>query len=270
MDYQTFPVSESLDDFIECFWTLKGSDSIGKEQVIVPDGKMEMIFHFGDHYKQHLPDGRSLIQPKCFVIGQLTEPLKIEPTGKTDILSARFHPHGFTPFTTLPLKEFENSAISLDKVFGKSGMELEKQILKISNTETCIGIIESFLLDKLKSRCNTEDLINSTIELILEVKGKYSVEELSKITQVNRRQIERKFRNEVGLSPKYLSRIIRLQSTLKELLTNNHDSLTSLAYDEGYYDQAHFIKDFKAFTGQTPKQFYGDSLLISSLFYSKE
>lgn len=270
MDYQTFPVNECLSSFVECFWTLKGSESIGKEQVIVPDGKMEMIFHFGDHYRQHLPDGTSIIQPKCFVIGQLTEPLRIEPTGATDIFAARFHPQGFAPFTKLPLQQYENSALSLDKVFGQGGSKLEKQILKITNTEKCIDIIESFLLDKVTNRYDTENLLQSTIELILKVKGKYTVEELSQMTQVNRRQIERRFRKTVGVSPKYLSRIIRLQTILKELLNKNYPNLTSLAHGEGYYDQAHFIKDFKAFTGQTPKQFYGDSLMMSSLFYGKK
>ena len=70
----------------------------------------------------------------------------------------------------------------------------------------------------------------------------------------------------IGLSPKQLSKVIRLQATLKILSTQNAENLTTIAYECNYYDQAHFIKDFKEFTGMSPKQFYADNLRMSALF----
>ena len=100
--------------------------------------------------------------------------------------------------------------------------------------------------------------------------GQLSVDELSKQTNINRRQLERKFSSAIGLSPKQLSKTIRLQATLKMLLSKKFTSLTALAYENEYYDQAHFIKDFKELTGFTPKEFYGNKLKMSLLFYGTD
>ena len=82
--------------------------------------------------------------------------------------------------------------------------------------------------------------------------------------------MERKFISVVGMSPKQLSRIVRMQSTLKMLEQKNFASLTSLAHENGYYDQAHFIKDFKEFTGMSPKLFFGGNMKLSALFIAAE
>src|SRR5690606_32836910 len=106
MNYQTFEPSSELSSCIKCFWTLESPREENPErQTIVADGCIEMIFHYGDLYKQYLDATNSIIQPRCFVIGQLTQPLEIEPTGETKIFSVRFHPEGFTPFATIPIKE---------------------------------------------------------------------------------------------------------------------------------------------------------------------
>ena len=82
MQYQTFDPSPDLSPFIKCYWTLESpKEAQPEKQTIVPDGCLELIFHYGDFYKQYLENGSYLIQPKCFVIGQLTQPLEIEATG---------------------------------------------------------------------------------------------------------------------------------------------------------------------------------------------
>ncbi|MEX0362515.1 MAG: helix-turn-helix domain-containing protein, partial [Allomuricauda sp.] len=83
-----------------------------------------------------------------------------------------------------------------------------------------------------------------------------------------RRQLERKFAKQVGISPKQLGKVIRLQSALKMLLNKEEDKLTTIAYENAYFDQAHFIKDFKEFTGTNPSEFLGnENMALSTLFY---
>lgn len=271
MTYLTFEPSDDLATLVKCYWTLEiPREESPEKQTIVPDGCMEMIFHYGDLYKQYIGQGNSLIQPKCFVIGQLTRPLEIEPTGKTGIFSVRFHPNGFLPFANIPIKEMENTAVSLEKLFGNDGQEIEKRVLKATTTSQRIKLIETFLLNRLTNTATIDRIVKSTVETILTGNGQLSVYELSKQTNINRRRLERKFSLAIGLSPKQLSKTIRLQSTLKMLLTKNFTSLTALAYENEYYDQAHFIKDFKELTGFTPKEFYGNNLKMSSLFYGKD
>ncbi|QBJ84977.1 AraC family transcriptional regulator [Chryseobacterium gleum] len=271
MNYQTFEPDQDLTAFIKCYWTLEGpKEETPEKQTIVPDGCMEMIFHYGDLYKQYLDNGNSIIQSRCFVIGQLTRPLKIQPTGETGIFSVRFHPEGFLPFTTIPIKEMENTAVSLEKLFGKDGQEIAQQILNANSTSERIKLIEIFLLDWLTDIKTIDRIVKSTIETIITANGQFSVDELSRLKKVNRRQLLRKFSLTIGLSPKQLSRMIRFQTTLKMLLNDQYSNLAELAYENEYYDQAHFIKEFKEFTGSTPKEFYGSHLKMSSLFYGTD
>lgn len=271
MHYQTFEPNPDLTTFVKCYWTLESPrEDTPEKQTIVSDGCMEMIFHYGDLYRQYVENGNSIIQPKCFVIGQLTQPLEIEPTGKTGIFSVRFHPEGFLPFATIPIKEMENTAVSLEKLYGKDGQEIEQKILKAKTTSDRINLVETFLWNRLTNAETIDRIVKETVETILTANGQLSVNELSSQNNISRRQLERKFLSVIGLSPKQLLKTIRLQATLKILQTKKFTSLTALAYENEYYDQAHFIKDFKGFTGLTPKEFYGNNLKMNSLFYGIE
>ncbi|NIF05168.1 helix-turn-helix transcriptional regulator [Chryseobacterium sp. Tr-659] len=269
MNYQTFLPHPDLASIIKCYWTLDSpKEETSQVQTIVPDGCMEMIFHYGDLYKQYI-EGEAVIQPRSCVFGQLTHPLRIEPTGVTGIFSVRFHHDGFVPFSTIPIKDMDDKAIPLEKLFGNNGIKLEKDVLKAKTVEDKILTVESFLLQMLNTE-TVDKIVKSTVDFLLDMNGKISINELSKQININRRQLERKFSSAIGLSPKQLSKIIRLQTTLKHLLNKEYSNLTALAHESEYYDQAHFIKDFKEFTGFTPKEFYGDKLQMSSLFYGTD
>ena len=101
-------------------------------------------------------------------------------------------------------------------------------------------------------------------------KGSMPLNAILKDDLKKRRQLERNFATQIGISPKQLSKVIRLQATLQMLLNHTTATLTDIAYENEYYDQAHFIKDFKEFTGITPKDFLtDDKMALSSLLYKK-
>ena len=260
--------SEALSDFVMCYWTLESTKAeTPLINTIVPDGTMKLIFHYGDSYEHHTKLGTVVSLPKSFLIGQLTEPYKVAPTGDSGIFMVRFHSHGFEPFTTRTIQEMENKAIPLEVLFGNDGNVLSENVLYAQNTQERIAIVEHFLLNRLKDSEVTDRVVNETIALINNYKGQKQVNELSELTQHHRRLLSRRFSSTVGLSPKQLSRIIRLQHLLKTLINNKEATkLTQVAYEHEYFDQAHFIKEFKAFTGQTPKAFYGEDFKMSLLF----
>lgn len=267
MNYKTYESSIELSAFIKCYWTLDAPKELKPEkQRIVSDGCMEMIFHYGDKFKQYSEDGSSIVQPQCFVFGQITLPLDIEPTGKTGIFSVRFHPGGFLPFSNVPISSMENRAVPLTELFPDDAITLENSVLNASTHEERINLVESFLLRKLARPESIDRIVKSCVELILQLNGQLSVGDLSERLNVNRRHLERKFLKVIGLSPKQLLKIVRLQSTLKYLADKNFENLTSVAHEAAYYDQAHFIKDFKEFTGLSPKKFFDNKLKMSSLF----
>lgn len=271
MNPEIFKPSNDLANFVKCYWTLESSiEDTPKRNTIIPDGTMKLIFHYGDLYWHHPENGKSFLQPRCFLIGQLTKPYIVEPVGKTGTFVVRFHPNGFSPFTNIPIKEMENKPIDFKQLFGKKGERLGEEILNAETTSQRINLAETFLIELLKTKEVKDRIINSTIEIISKYKGQLSVNELSNQVNLSRRILARKFSSNIGLSPKQLSKIVRLQTSLKSLLQKDKTKLTDLAYENEYFDQAHFIKEFKEFTGITPKEFYGENLKMSLIFDSKK
>lgn len=160
----------------------------------------------------------------------------------------------------------ENTAVPLDKLFGEDGIKLGNQILNAISTSERIKIIEAFLFKELADKKTIDNIVKSTVDTIFNANGKFSVNEFSERNNINRRQLARKFSSAIGLSPKQLAKTIRIQTILKVLLNEKIKSFTDLAYESEYFDQAHFIKDFKEFTGLTPKEFFGDDLKMSLIF----
>lgn len=271
MNYQVYSPIQELQPFVKCFWTLEddGIEQAVKQRVL-PDGCMEMIFHYGDLYRQYFEDGSSIIQPKSFVFGQITSYIEIEPTGVTGLVAARFLPDGLTPFLEIPVSSLENKAVNISNVFGKKGKELEVKVIASNNNAERIKLIETFLLSRLVDPQTINTVTKNCVDIIFRSQGQLDVVELAGKLKINRRNMERKFVSAIGLSPKQLSRVVRLQATLKMLEQKNFSSLTSLAYENGYYDQSHFIKDFKEFTGISPKLFFSENLKLATLFASVE
>lgn len=264
------PVNE-LSDFIKCFWTLEEEAEPNPEpQRVVPDGCMELIFHYGDLYRQYFENGTSIIQPRCFVFGQISSYIEIAPTGKTGIIAARFLPEGLQSFIDIPVSELDNKAVELATVFGDYATTLERDVSNATNNESRKSIIEQFLVNRLTDPKNVDSITKSCVQAIIDSGGQVGVMELANKHQVNRRNIERKFVAQVGMSPKQLARVVRLQSAIRMLDQKQFPNLTSLAYENGYFDQAHFIKDFKEFTGISPKSFYASNLRFAALFAAAE
>jgi len=271
MNHKIFEPQENLKEWIKCYWNLESDfEDTPLKNTIIPDGTMKLIFHYGDTYKYHPNDKESIILPRYFLIGQLTKPYIVEPLGTTGSFVVRFQPNGFLPFTNIDIKGIQNTAVPLNKIFGKDGDKIGEQILNANSTSERIELVETFLLERLTEKNIIDNIVKSTIDTIIEANGQFSVNELSEQNNINRRQLTRKFSTAIGLSPKQLSKTVRIQNTLKTLLTKEVTSLTDLAYENEYFDQAHFIKDFKEFTGLTPKEFYGNDLKMSLIFDSED
>ena len=267
MQGKVFHPNSKLKDFVKRYWTLDfPNENTPELNTIIPDGTMKLIFHYGDLYWHHPQKGEKYLQPRCFLIGQLTQPYVVEPDGDTGTFVVQFHPNGFLPFSTIPMKEMENKPVPISDLFGEKGSKLESSILSASTTKQRITIIEKFLTQNLTTSASIDRIVKSIVDTILNENGQISVSQISERNNMTRRQLSRKFTATIGLSPKQLSKTIRLQAALKTLLSSPKSKLTDIAYENEYFDQSHFIKDFKEFTGLSPKEFYGENLQMSLIF----
>lgn len=275
MNYETFEPSEDLSALVKYYWTLEVPAEYSTEkQRIVPDGCIEMAFILGDDIKRFTSESDFVLQPRAMVLGQMTTPFYIQPVGAVQTFAVRFYPYGFANFVTTPLKDLTNTETPVAELFGQAAAdELADKIRQAASTQQRIEIIETFLLNMLGEKATVDHIVQETVDALLATSGSAPIREIIKADLSKRRQLERKFLKQIGISPKQLGKVIRLQSALKMVLNKqeNGETLTRIAYESTYYDQNHFIKDFKAFTGATPKDISADDmLLLSSLFYAKD
>tara|TARA_R110002124_G_scaffold167270_2_gene334639 strand:+ start:161 stop:976 length:816 start_codon:yes stop_codon:yes gene_type:complete len=270
MHYQTFLPHPDLESLVCCYWTLEVPAANETErQRIIPDGCIELAFILRDDIKRYTSQDAYVIQPRAMVLGQTIEPFFIEPMGYVNTFAIRFYPYGFANFVTMPLENLANKETPLALLFGvNTSMELEHQIIHATDTLQRIGILENFLLEKLHDNTTIDNIVKQTVDALFSSNGAESITSILKKDLSKRRQLERNFKKLIGVSPKQLGKVIRLQTALKMLLNKKTDTLTNIAYQSDYYDQAHFIKDFKEFTGINPKEFLGnDHMALSTLFY---
>lgn len=273
MIYQTFESHADLASVVKCYWTLEvPMEPQAAKQRIVPDGCLEMIFILGDNIKRYLSEDEFIIQPRAMVVGQITEPFIIQPTGYVRCFAVRFYPFGFANFVNTPIKNLADKETPILQLFGETIAEkLEQEIIRAVDDKERIAVVEAFLLKKFNEKATIDQVVKTTIETLLLTKGNKAINDIVKDNLSKRRQLERKFFKQVGLSPKQLGKVIRLQAALKLLLNQKTENLTRIAYDSEYYDQAHFNRDFKELTGLSPKDFLeSDKMQLSSMFYTKD
>jgi len=178
-------------------------------------------------------------------------------SGETSNLLVVFKEGGLSAFSATPAHELFDLTISADNLFSINTLDEILQRLVVATTDkTRIDIMGAFLLQHLTA--NKQDLlIDKAIQLIQQHNGLVKIKDLAVSLHISQDPFEKRFRAQVGSTPKQYASIIRLRKLIDTFPT--YSSLTEAAYEAGYFDQSHFIKDFRLFTGQAPKDFFKSS-----------
>lgn len=267
MRYQETHPKPPLNRFVECFWTLENetaAESVNTERIL-PDGCIELILNFGDQFSQHTNQQR-ILQPRHFLVGQMTGPILISPNGTVELIGIRFHPGGTVPFVRQPLHEFTDQVVELGNVESR----LERHLLEVTDgLQTMaerIAAIESLLLSCVL-RQKQDSWLLALAAKVVDCGGLVPVDRLANDAGISARQLERRFLNEVGLGPKLLSRILRFQQVFRAV--ERCDAWAPVALECGYYDQAHLIRDFNRFAQQTPAALFTEQTSLTQSFTRK-
>lgn len=266
---QILPIPH-LRKYIKCFWVLKETDKLIDRQpeTILPDGTFEIVFNLADRFRRFHSDGKTEIQPRAILVGQMRQFVEIKPLGRINLFGVRFQTIGAYYLFRFSLDEITNKILSLDEILDKSGNYLEEQINEALNMNERISIIENFLACQLSNKLQTDKPIEGVIENILQNYGRVSVTKIAKEFGISQRQLERKFRQKIGISPKFFCRIIRLQNVLNALRKAETPDFTKIAMSFGFYDQSHFIHEFREFAGKSPVSFLNEQKQMSEFFIS--
>lgn len=269
MRYREIQPIPPLARFVECFWTLENDASAAATQPerLLPDGCVELILNFGERFREHKDDGRQERQPRHLVVGQMTRPVLIAPTGSVRLLGIRFHPGGTFPFFQIPMQELTNRVIDFAALSSQFQRALVRSVEDAPTLLLKVAAVEKLLAERVR-HCNHDSWLAGLATKIVQSGGQVSVDQLATDAGISSRQLERRFLQEVGIGPKLLCRILRFQQIFRAV-DRNDEGWAAIAADCGYYDQAHLIRDFREFARQTPAKLFEHSSALTESFTRK-
>ena len=253
MKYREIKPKAPLVGFVECFWTLEDSEGNGTNhdpEPILPDGCVELILNFGERFREHRDDGNQVYQPTNMLVGQMTRPTLIAPTGMVSLVGIRFQPGGTLPFFRLAMHEITDKIIELGAFAGTLERDLVACVAEADRLNEKVTAIESLLIERVRN-CKHDSWLNRLAAAVVQQGGCITVDTIASTAGVSARHLQRRFLQDVGIGPKLFCRVLRFQQVFRAV-ERDKSGWASVAHDCGYYDQAHLIRDFQQFAGQPP------------------
>jgi AraC-like DNA-binding protein len=282
MFYQEIIPDSRLKQYVKCYYSYESDSAVAFEDTVFPSGCMEIIFNLGSGHWQTAFGGRQTAfggretasgdnyrtTPPVELWGQITQPLPIRSLGRNTMLGIRFLPHGAAGFLSEKADEFNNQVVDYRDVAGKEVPALHQKLLEAKTLRERIALIETFLwanLSHTKKRFDKLAIVNDVMRELRRPEVEENIETIAGRYDVSSRYLQKLFLQYTGLTPKLYSKIHRFQHSLR-LVTKKEAPLTSIAYDCGYFDQSHFIREFKSFTGLTPSGYSQETSPITGAF----
>lgn len=261
--FKLYEPCDELKLYIYNYWSIKNRIDSRKTNKILSDGSLGFTINFSNPYEITLNSEKTYCDAKVVLNGQTKHASYITFEKYLDAIGIRFKAGGAYKFFDEEINSLCDKNINYDESFWNFDFLYKELITKESNQER-IEVVEKFLIKRL----NASKKVNSKytfdiVNFINEKKGDISIECLCEQFSLSKRQIERIFKKEIGLSAKLFSRIIRMRNVRDTLSSLEIENLTSTGYNNGFFDQAHFIKEFKSFMNETPKNYYQNKLSMA-------
>jgi AraC-like DNA-binding protein len=241
-----------LKPFVQKYIAVTINNTIDNE-VFYPSGYIDLVIRSNGFAATSI-NGIYKSTPELELLGHLTLPTTVSACKGTELLIARLHPYSCSLFFKNPISEFTNSATNVFLINSKEAREFYDQICSCDSLSQKIGALERYLIGKLRASEKTYARIVNLSRIcnyVTDHNEVFSIKKISRETGVSERYIQKLFFEYVGLQPVSLHASHRFIKSLQHIISTS-SSLTSIAYDCGYYDQAHFTKEFKRFTGVSP------------------
>jgi methylphosphotriester-DNA--protein-cysteine methyltransferase len=247
-----------LSDFVEIFWLFEDYARPHPKERCLPTGTVELVIElqsgplgvFSPNGTNQLEDFRGAV-----VCGAHSEPFVIDTSKKTTILGVHFKPGGAFPFLNLPAGELHNTHISLQALWGPRAGELGERLCEAKTHLERFRLLERFLFEQAKRRLERHPAVAFALSQFEHLPQATTIAALTERIGLSARHFIERFTAEVGLTPKLFCRVRRFQDVVRQIHPLEAVDWCCLALDSGYYDQAHFIHEFRSFSGLTPTEY---------------
>ncbi|WEK37065.1 MAG: AraC family transcriptional regulator [Candidatus Pseudobacter hemicellulosilyticus] len=268
MSYREYVPCQALRPYVECYWHhIARNPEQGKDlpvQRCLPLGTVEIIVQVDNVMADIFNDHRQLWEKsnRIYLTGLYTETAIWRAQPGTLMFGIRLRPEGLMDLFRIPACEILNTVVDAEAILGIRARRMFEEMLGVQDTAALAGIAEKFLLDRLRNGKNDRNYVADACRLIRNSSDGLSVETLSETLYISKRQLQRSFKEAVGTSPKTYQRIIRFRNAYKYARNKQSGNLkwSDVCYEFGYADQAHFIRDFRSFTGDAPSAMTQDTL----------
>lgn len=254
INYFEFKPADHLAPYVECYWlhTFSGDAGIDSPvQCCLPIGMLEVIMHTDDNVADILIDEEWQPLPQSLFHGMYSTPVQWKVKSPARLFGICFKPEMFHHLFDVPAASLFCNFTDLGKFLGEEALALPESIHGLPKAEDMVAQVNLFLSQRLTQMKKQRNYVVEAASLIRSNKGNISVEEVSEAVHVSIRQLQRSFKEQLGTSPKGYLRIIRFRNALASLRKNDID-WGDITHGLGYADQAHLIREFRQFAGESP------------------
>ncbi len=261
MLYRVQKPSPPLRPFIENLWYHEGVTTDHALDRLLPDGAIELIFDLTDTpkiwYDSETPHRIRTVR-ESWLSGQHRRSIVIESAKSSCMIGARFRPGGLHPFLGMPVAEMNDSVEETALLWGSAAHELRERLLATTSVDERFLALDRALTERGRGKLEPDATLAYVLDRLVTIPGETVIRSLAEDVGLSQKRLVRTFEEKVGLKPKTLSRVLRFQTVLKRLERASRVSWSFVAQEAGYYDQAHFIRDFESFSGLRPSQYLVD------------
>lgn len=255
--YQEVKPSAALQPYVDCYWLFNFSGAateVSPTQSCLPFGMVEIIVQLDDCASEVCVNGTWMPLPKIFMAGMYQEPVFWRAHNNTCKFGIRMKPEMFYLLFNTPSSTVYSNFIVLQNIAGKEAdLFAERLVETAGGMPALVAQAEYFLLSQIRKQRPERDYTIEAVKLIRSTRGNISMDDVCRQVYVSPRQLQRSFRTTIGTGPKTYMRIIRFRNAFNQMKQlEQHGGWAGLSYELGYSDQAHFIRDFKEFTGTLP------------------
>ena len=253
--------SPPLRPFVENLWYHEGIVSSHAMERLLPDGAIELIIDLTDSpkiwYDSETPHRIRTVR-ESWLSGQHRRSIVIESAHHSRMIGVRFRPGGLHPFLPVPVAEVNDAVEEAELLWGRGARELRERLLDANSIAERFQLLERQLLAWGGGGLEPDASLAYVLGRLTSAPGETWIRSLAEEVGLTQKRLVRAFEEKVGLKPKTLSRVLRFQTVLKKIERESRVSWSFVAQEAGYYDQAHFIRDFESLSGLKPSQYLVD------------
>ena len=255
LEYRETAPPRRLAPFVAAFWTLRGVQPEPCFDLVLPDRHAELVIHRTGRFREWHESGEVSEQATSLIAGVMERAVALSPAQQFETVGVRFTPLGPAPLCRHPLGVLSGRLTPAVDALSPAVSQVVTDAGQAGSLEEALRILERGLTRLFARVAPVPETVAAAVRLIDRTSGTISMDRLVRLSGATSRQLERQFQACVGLPPKRYARIVRFQRAVSALVAAPLVPGAELALRYGYYDQAHFTREFRAFTGWAPKAF---------------